>query len=367
MTSYQNGGGPRKLEEIGYSAESFQQRKSRRRLLFSTMVVVLIVAVAAMAAVVHMHHQQQKHSLNGGEGGVYYDDDDSVGGRGRIKRTFANEVMSLNDLNLRTNTSLPSGCETTVVMVRHCEKEGAETVDEDGNEHCNYVGYERAHFIPSLFGTPDATNKNAKWPVPVALFALTSDRSSHFNFREIETLVPLANQHGLEIESDFRDNKHMSKRLFQGLSTGEWCGKVVVVSWRHEFLGDLAQKLGCVDCPDSYPDRVFDEVWQLKYVYDVEGTLIIQKSHMHPTWPTPPLMASSPNHNKLRRELKTKKNKKKEDHTMPDKKWSVYSTVTNQNFDPLRFSFTVGDYEGEKFGGKWYVAMEGANPTEGEM
>jgi hypothetical protein len=367
MVSYQNGGSPpRKLEEIGVSAETLQRRKWTRRLLFTFLFVFLVLSLVFMTVFVHISHQQEAR----GENTIvdYDDDDDSVGGDGRIQRSFDNSVISLDDLNLRTNTSVQSGCETTVVMVRHCEKMGVETVDKDGNEHCNYIGYERAHFLPSLFGTPGDTN-GVRWPVPAALFALTPDRSDHYNFREVETLIPLANQYGLEIESDFPNNKHMSKRLFQGLSTGDWCGKAVVVSWRHEYLGDLAQKLGCVDCPDHYPDRIFDEVWQLKYVYDVRGTPIIQTSHMHPTTPTrPPLSSSSPNAHRLRRELMTKANKKTKDiPTMPDKKWSVYSTITHQNFDPLKFSFTVGDYGGGTMGGKWYEPIEGEEPSSGEM
>ncbi len=345
MLSYQNEG-PRKIEEIGVSAETLQQRRSCRRLLFTTLGVVFLLVFVIMIKVVHGHQKQR----NGG-GFLYYDDDDGV-----ADRDTDVPVVSLDDLNLRTDASIPSGCETTVIILRHCEKDGPETIDEDGNEHCNYVGYERAHFIPSLFATPGTNTNHDKWPVPVALFALTSQRSDHSNFREVETLTPLANKYGLQVESNIGNTNHMVKNIFNGLASGSWCGKTVVVSWKHELFGNLAHAMGCFDCPYTYPDQVFDEVWQLKYVYDVAGTPIILNSHMHTTTPTPPLSHSTPN-NKLRRDLKKKKDVK----PLPTKTWSVYSSITQQNFDPLKFSFAVGDYDGGSQGGKWY------KPNDGEM
>ena len=360
MESYQNeeGNTRRKREEMDIPDEdSLKHRTACRQVLLPCISVAFLLASVFMATVVY-GHQQRSRGVRGGDDVLYYynDDNDSARGRdgGGIKRsTFDNK---LDDLNRRTNASIPSGCETTLIMVRHCEKEGVETVDKNGNEHCNYLGYERAYFIPSLFGSR-TTKNDAKWPVPTALFALAPQRSKNMNFREVETLVPLANKYGLGIESDFPDNIHMAKRLFQGLSTGDWCGTVVVISWKHSFFGDLAQQLGCVDCPDDYPDRAFDEVWQLKYVYDVEHTPIIQASLAQPTNPTPRISTfpSPKRQEHLRRELKkTKKEKREGKRAMPDKRWSVYSSITNQNFDPLKFSASVGDYDGGIKGGKWF-------------
>ena len=343
MSSYQNGG-IRKIEEIGVSAETLQQRRSCRRLLFTSLGVVLLLVFLVMAKVVHGHQKQRN--------GLFYDDDDAV-----TTRDYDSQLLTLQDLNLRTDASVPSGCESTVIILRHCEKEGPEIFDEDGNEHCNYVGYERAQFIPTLFATP-ATNVNTdKWPVPAALFALSPQRSDRFNFRELETLTPLANHFGLQVESDIGSNNRMVKTVFHGLSSGDWCGKSVVISWKHELFGTLAQDLGCPDCPLTYPDQEFDQVWQLKYVYDVAGTPIIQNSRMHPTSPTPALRQSTPNNDNLRRTLK----RKKVDDVLPTKTWSVYSTIVQQNFDPLKFSFAVGDYNGGSQGGKWF------QPSDGEM
>ena len=342
MSSYQNGG-PRTIEEIGVSAPDLHRKKAFRQILFGSLGVLFLVTFLAMAQVVHQH---QKQSIEGGEAGV---------------SSFVDPTKSLNTLNLRTNRSaIETGCETTILLFRHCEKDGDETFDKEGNEHCSYVGYERAYFIPSLFGPPGQAEGN-RWPIPTALFALTPTRSDNLNFREVETLTPLASKYGLKIESDVHHNIGLTKDLFKGLTTGKWCGKTVLVSWKHEYMASLARNLGCADCPDTYPDTVFDEVWEFKYVFDVAGTAVIQDSHR--------LKESAgtavPN-NKGRRALRRKKSRRS---TGPQKMWSVYSTITQQNFDPLKFSYASGDYTDGSPGGKWYQPrpQEGSASTEGEM
>ena len=81
----------------------------------------------------------------------------------------------------------PRGCEVTVQIIRHCEKDVLE-------DHCDYQGFERAQFLTTLFGN------SSRWPVPSELYALDAHRySSHnykptslrkVNWREVETLLP---------------------------------------------------------------------------------------------------------------------------------------------------------------------------------
>jgi len=363
MSSYQKGStGPRTIEEIGVSAPELHRKKAIRRFLFATLGVIFLLAFVAMALVVHQH-QRQFHE---GYLSTTSSDDGTL--------DLIEPTISVDMLNRETNTSIASGCETTILLFRHCEKEGEETFDEDGNEHCSYVGYERAQFIPSLFVIPGQEEKaGGKWPVPTALFALTERRSNNHNFREMETLLPLANRYGLKIQSDVEHNNGLVKKIFKGLASGHWCGKTVLVSWKHEYLASLAEQLGCSDCPDAYPDPSFDEVWQLKYVYDVLGTYIIQSSHMKPKATT----TTTKGGQRERRELKSalKPNKSIESTTTttttPQKKWSIYSTITAQNFDPLKFSLASGDYNGDSSsssaGGKWFRPEYAGTPDEGEM
>lgn len=219
------------------------------------------------------------------------------------------------NLQEASSSSVLPGCETTVLLMRHCEKFGPLVVGKNGNQHCSYVGMERAHFLPHIFGT--------RWPNPSYLYALSPIRDSHLNYREMETLTPLSKTLGIEINADFKEGEHdaLAQDIFTKMQTGDLCGKLTVVSWTHRSLPQLANSLGCFPsyemggCPSAFPESSFDEVWMLKYVYK-------------PTY--------------------IKKEKKWD-------KWHVYPTITQMNFDPLAFSFQEGDYPmgGMARGGAW--------------
>lgn len=360
--SYQNSNGEgslQRIKEIGLSPEQLRRRKNTRRLLFTTLSILLLATLAALATVVNRH---QRQAIEADLDDYFY----NLPGTGATTRPPA----SLHELDARSITQgLPSGCETTIILMRHCEKLGPEILDSEGNEHCSYLGLERAHFLPTLFG--DVSNKDdAKsktWPIPAALYALTPQRQGHLNFREVELLLPMARQFGLEINYDVTGNKDIAIEVMDNLSTGDWCGEAIVVSWKHDKIGDLAKRLGCVDCPAEYPDGVFDTVWQLKYVYDALNTPVVQafqRAYYDNDFVN--LNASSGlQHGQptsTRRELKKGKKHKRPTHTAsadvdrPQRQWSVYSTITHQGFDPLHFSAKVGDYAAASgAGGQWFT------------
>ncbi len=98
-------------------------------------------------------------------------------------------------------------------------------------------------------------------------------------------------------------------------------------------------------CPNSYPDDEFDQAWQLKYVFhpivpDLEeveddNSMLPTKAVMNTTvFPHRLLVSAS---HKLQ------------------KGWSIFATVTKENFDPLSFSKQAGDYpeSGTPSGGRW--------------
>ena len=121
----------------------------------------------------------------------------------------------------------PVGCEATILLLRHCEKESE-------YEHCNYVGYERAAFLPTLFGDGDE-----RWPTPNYVFALNpGDRGTTWkkNFREIELILPLAEKANVTINAGYGadDASHLARHYHEMLKSGEACGKLAVVSWKHE-------------------------------------------------------------------------------------------------------------------------------------
>ena len=226
--------------------------------------------------------------------------------------------------------ALQPGCESTVLLVRHCDKDGRETKDSNHDRHCSYLGYERVAFFTQLFGE--------RWPHPSRLYALTVDRGNHYNFREWETLKPLSKRTGVDIE--LLDNETLvAQEYWNHLESGKMCGKVTVICWQHSEIPTLAGLLGCEECPKYYPENSFDQVWQLKHVY------------------TPPTVrvAGPADYAALVPNAEMYPNDQVMENLHGKKDWHVYTQVTQQNFDALAFGREVGDYphRGAPVGGKW--------------
>jgi hypothetical protein len=237
----------------------------------------------------------------------------------KLRQLPGKPVNSLrNTLNAKRSKA-PGGCEATVLLMRHCEKEGPLIEDSMDDEHCSYLGFERSHFVTTLFGS--------RWPVPSLIYALSPGRDRHLNYREIETLEPLAKKFGLDINSNytFKQTEDLAEDIFVKLRSGSMCGRLAVISWKHSYMVDIANALGWDDSPEEYPIDSFDEVWQFKYVH------------------RPPVLYSIEQQD--RRHLKKQ--------TSPD--WVLYASITQQGFDPLSFSFRSQDYPegGKKTGTAW--------------
>lgn len=212
-------------------------------------------------------------------------------------------------------SKVPDRCEMTVVLVRHCEKKNI-------REHCDYTGYERSVYLASLFGTQE----EARWPLPALIFAEGPGgrHNRHkMNFRELETVGPLAEKAGVSIDDSF-ESGHINEMTREILSLRPvLCGQTVAVSWKHSDMGHIARHLGCgplQGCPVDYNGKTFDEVWQIKFVYTAA---------LH----------------------SDRKSLAKEKHPS----WHVFGSVQHENFDPLAFSKSVGDYPagGTATGGRW--------------
>ena len=90
------------------------------------------------------------------------------------------------------------------------------------------------------------------------------------------------------------------------------CGKLAVIVWKHSEIGKLARRLGCgpeQGCPIDYKGKNFDEIWQLRYVYNfrTDG----KETQYHGK------------------------------HKSPSK-WQVFGSVQAEDFDPLAFSKRQG-------------------------
>ena len=164
--------------------------------------------------------------------------------------------------------SAPDGCEGTVMLLRHCEKGSI-------REHCNYQGYERSVYLASLFGD----DASARWPTPSFIFAEAPGgrrNRDKKNFREIETIMPLAEKFNMSSQVDTSytasDSHALARRIHGLFRDGKMCGKLAVVSWKHSKIPTLASALACgpkQGCPHRYPGSEFDSIWQLKVCLSV--------------------------------------------------------------------------------------------------
>jgi len=206
-------------------------------------------------------------------------------------------VHNLNSLK----TYASAGCESTVLIIRHCEKQSLIDSSNYYQEHCNTIGFQRARFLATLFGN----NVEDRWPIPSYLYALSPDK--HLNiFREIETLQPLSDKIHIPIISDYGplDTANLAHKIFDDLRRGKLCNKLVVVCWNHSDIPNLAQKLSCGPlngCLMKYPGHTFDDAWQINYVY------------------RPPLVTNN-------------------EIPSINEGWEVFGSVVKEGFDPLHFT-----------------------------
>ena len=298
-----------------------EARRRRNKCITMTLLALFL----AMCTTLMVWRMQSHHgSGHRGFSPIYHSssDDDTYDDDYVPPASLAELNNSLKD----QSKVMEKGCESTLLIMRHCEKVGGNQVDSDGNFHCSYLGRERSYFIPTLFGK--------RWPIPSELFALTPERDTHLNFREYETLHPLSLKTGVNIE--IVDESNFPPKFFGLLQSGDMCGKLTVVSWKHAIIPKLANDLGCFEddgCPKMYPESTFDQVWQLKYVFypGEADDLEEEKAYIH---------------NATRRRLSRREKQSG---------WKVYATVSQQGFDPLSFSYQAGDYPdgGSPTGGKW--------------
>lgn len=83
--------------------------------------------------------------------------------------------------------SVSLGCEGTVMIIRHCEKYMRGAKRSSDFQHCNYVGFERAHYLATLFG-----NDDERWPAPSFIYSMGSTKIHHHIHREVETVTGIS-------------------------------------------------------------------------------------------------------------------------------------------------------------------------------
>ncbi|KAL3802704.1 hypothetical protein ACHAWO_007318 [Cyclotella atomus] len=245
-------------------------------------------------------------------------------------------------------------CSSQIMIMRHCDKDvqvrdkhGKVRIrdkrDFFGDGHCSSKGKERSAYIATLFvendefqglvngtkesvdilsdeGVPPIPAVNAtevafdaikpQFPTPLKIYALNDARynknpnKEHQNFREVETVTPLADKFHLDVNETFGVNEEgdlatdfftsLSKSVKMNvdraliganpaageddisngdLSTLRLCQNgMTVVNWKHSLIPNLANALGCgkeEGCPKKYRGQDFDTVWVITYKYSV--------------------------------------------------------------------------------------------------
>jgi hypothetical protein len=146
----------------------------------------------------------------------------------------------------------------TIIIIRHAEK------PPEGDPSLSAEGYARAQLLLKTFIPSDG---RPSLPTPQFIFAAAP--SSHSN-RSALTVIPLADALHLEINQDFKDHNYAD--LAAELLSGKYAGKIVLVSWHHGKIPELAAALGATPPYNPWPDDQFDRIWRIDYV-DGKATL----------------------------------------------------------------------------------------------
>ncbi|KGO71686.1 Surfeit locus 6 [Penicillium italicum] len=138
----------------------------------------------------------------------------------------------------------------TVYMIRHGEK------PHDPNDHgLTPDGVKRAQCLRRVFGQDSEYNighimaPRVKWD------------GAHG--RPFETVLPLANDLGLTVDTHCKRNK--VKCVAKAIRSYDGPGNILI-AWRHSSMGGIEEELGALE-PIEYPDERFDLIWTDPWPY----------------------------------------------------------------------------------------------------
>jgi hypothetical protein len=167
----------------------------------------------------------------------------------------------------------PSPYPKLVLLVRHAEKP---LPDEPFSAHLTPLGQERARALPALFKASGARPR--PFPTPDFLFAAQDTDKSH---RPVETIAPLAKFLKLPVNQEYQTAE--TKKLADAiLGNPKYAGKIVLVSWRHSKIPELARAFGATNAPAKWQGSVYDRVWQISYDAAGKATFVDRPQRLMP-------------------------------------------------------------------------------------
>jgi hypothetical protein len=164
----------------------------------------------------------------------------------------ATSIESSPSASAQTTPAARPQTPATIFIIRHAEKL------PNGDTDLSPAGYARAQLLLKTFIPSDG---RPALPTPQFIFAAAP--SIHSN-RSALTVIPLADALHLEINQDFKDHRYAD--LAAELLSGKYAGKVVLVSWHHGKIPELATALGATPPYNPWPEEQFDRIWRIDYV-----------------------------------------------------------------------------------------------------
>ena len=159
---------------------------------------------------------------------------------------------------------------TKIMLIRHAEKPTGDTEDrgvkEDGeneSESLTVRGWQRAGALAALLATPDGTCREPALAEPRFIFASTPSKRNGSR-RSQETVKPLAARLAILVNTNFaRDD------FEQMLEEAVACRGVVLISWQHDFIPEIANRLlgDRTTAPQEWAVERFDVIW----VFDLDA------------------------------------------------------------------------------------------------
>jgi hypothetical protein len=153
-----------------------------------------------------------------------------------------------------------------IFVIRHAEKE----LNDKTDIHLNTRGGMRAAALPGLFITsPMFPTKPTRFATPDFIYAAAESKSSN---RPIETITLLAK--ALNVKPIQHKTAEFQQAVDQIFSEPKHAGKVVLISWRHSRIPDLALAVAGKaknaeqlkkQIPGKWEGEVFDRIWRFRF------------------------------------------------------------------------------------------------------
>jgi hypothetical protein len=163
-----------------------------------------------------------------------------------------------------------------VLIIRHAEK-------PDSGDNLSPQGVARAKAYVEYFQTNPAV---LQYGTPVAIYAMQASSSdggqdSDLSLRPVETVTPLAQALGLQVQSQFQKDD-VQGLVNDILSNADYDGKMVLICWEHKVIQTIAVQFGVTPTPDAWPGSVFDQVWEIDFSGNQVSNFTEFQEHLMP-------------------------------------------------------------------------------------